>query len=52
MSWQALAEAAPELAALGAERLHGSVAYLAASVADTCWGAGLVVVVSAFAGSR
>ena len=29
MSWQALASAAPELAAFGAERLHDQVAYLA-----------------------
>ena len=29
MSWQALADAAPELAAFGAERLHDQVAYLA-----------------------
>ena len=29
MSWQALAEAAPELATFGAERLHDQVAYLA-----------------------
>jgi hypothetical protein len=29
MSWQALADAAPDLAAFGAERLHDRVAYLA-----------------------
>jgi hypothetical protein len=29
MSWQALAETAPELAAFGAERIHDRVAYLA-----------------------
>jgi Pyridoxamine 5'-phosphate oxidase len=29
MSWRALADAAPELAAFGAERLHDRVAYLA-----------------------
>jgi Pyridoxamine 5'-phosphate oxidase len=29
MSWQVLADAAPELAAFGAERLHDRVAYLA-----------------------
>jgi hypothetical protein len=34
MSWQALADAAPELAAFGAERLHDRVAYLATLKAD------------------
>ena len=34
MSWQALADAAPELAAFGAERLHDQVAYLATLKAD------------------
>ena len=29
MNWQALADAAPDLAALGADRLHDQVAYLA-----------------------
>ena len=29
MSWQALADAAPQLAAFGAERLHDQVSYLA-----------------------
>ena len=34
MSWQALAEAAPELATFGAERLHDQVAYLATVKSD------------------
>ncbi len=34
MSWQTLADAAPELAAFGAERLHDQVAYLATVKAD------------------
>lgn len=34
MSWQALADAAPGLAAFGAERLHDRVAYLATLKAD------------------
>ena len=34
MSWQALTDAAPELAAFGAERLHDQVAYLASLKAD------------------
>jgi hypothetical protein len=34
MSWQALSDAAPELAAFGAERLHDRVAYLATVRAD------------------
>lgn len=34
MSWQALADGAPELAAFGAERLHDQVAYLATLKAD------------------
>jgi hypothetical protein len=34
MSWQALSEAAAELAAFGAERLHDQVAYLATVRAD------------------
>jgi Pyridoxamine 5'-phosphate oxidase len=34
MSWQALANAAPELAAFGAERLHDQVAYLATLKVD------------------
>ncbi len=34
MSWQALADAAPELAAFGAERIHDQVAYLATLKAD------------------
>ena len=34
MSWQALADAAPELAAFGAGRLHDQVAYLATLKAD------------------
>jgi general stress protein 26 len=34
MSWKALAEAAPDLATFGAERLHDQVAYLATVKAD------------------
>ena len=34
LSWQALADAAPELAAFGAERLHDQVAYLASLKRD------------------
>lgn len=34
MSWQALAEGSPDLAAFGAERLHDRVAYLATVKAD------------------
>jgi Pyridoxamine 5'-phosphate oxidase len=34
MSWQALANEAPELAAVGAERLHDQVAYLATLKSD------------------
>jgi hypothetical protein len=34
MSWQSLADAAPELAAFGTERLHDQVAYLATLKAD------------------
>ena len=34
MSWQALSDAAPELAAFGHERLHDQVAYLATVRAD------------------
>ncbi len=34
MSWRAIAEAAPELAAFGAERLHDQVAYLATLRSD------------------
>jgi len=34
MSWQSLADAAPALAAFGAERLHDQVAYLATLKAD------------------
>jgi hypothetical protein len=34
MSWQSLADAAPALAAFGAERLHDQVAYLATIKAD------------------
>jgi hypothetical protein len=34
MSWQTLADAAPELAAFGAERLHDQVAYLATLKSD------------------
>jgi Pyridoxamine 5'-phosphate oxidase len=34
MSWQDLAEAAPELATFGAERLHDQVAYLATMKPD------------------
>jgi hypothetical protein len=34
MSWQALADAAPSLAAFGADRLHDQVAYLATIKAD------------------
>ena len=34
MSWQALADGAPDLAAFGAERLHDRVAYLATVQAD------------------
>jgi uncharacterized pyridoxamine 5'-phosphate oxidase family protein len=34
MSWQALAEAAPDLATFGAERLHDQVAYMATLKAD------------------
>jgi hypothetical protein len=34
MSWQSLADAAPDLATFGAERLHDQVAYLATLKAD------------------
>jgi uncharacterized pyridoxamine 5'-phosphate oxidase family protein len=34
MSWQALAEAAPDLATFGTERLHDQVAYLATLKSD------------------
>jgi hypothetical protein len=34
MSWQAMADAAPELAQFGAERLHDQVAYLATLKSD------------------
>jgi predicted pyridoxine 5'-phosphate oxidase superfamily flavin-nucleotide-binding protein len=34
MSWQALAEVAPDLATFGAERLHDQVAYLATLKSD------------------
>jgi hypothetical protein len=35
MSWQALADSAPDLAAFGAERLHDQVAYLATVKPDS-----------------